>query len=47
MTEIIKGELFPGQHPLLKTKRVVSREEALKEWKGLVKEGWKRVKQQW
>ena len=42
MTEIIKGELIPGQHPLLKTKRVVSREEALKEWKGLVKEGLQR-----
>ena len=46
-TEIIKGELIPGQHPLLKTKRVVSREEALKEWKGLLKEGWKSVEQQW
>jgi hypothetical protein len=34
LTEIIKGEVIPGQHPLLKTKRVVFREEALKEWKG-------------
>jgi hypothetical protein len=31
---------------LLKAKRVVSREEALKEWKGLVKEGWKKVEEQ-
>jgi hypothetical protein len=40
LTEIIKGEVIHGQHPLLKSKRVVSREESLKEWKGLVKEGW-------
>ena len=26
---------------------LVAREEAVKEWKGLLKEGWKRVDQQW
>jgi hypothetical protein len=47
LTEIIKDELIPGQYPLLKTKRAVPREEALKEWKELVKKGCKKVGQQW
>jgi len=46
-TEIIKGQLLPGQHPLLKSKRVFGRKDALDLWHKLRKKGWKQVEPKW
>jgi hypothetical protein len=47
LTEIITAQLIPNEHPLLKSKRVIKRKQALVEWKNLIIEGWKPVKAQW
>ena len=46
-TEIIKGQLIPNQHPLLKSKRVFGRKEALDLWHKLRGKGWKQVDAKW
>jgi hypothetical protein len=42
-----KGEPIEGQPALLKTMKRVHRDEAVKEWKALIKAGWKPVEPQW
>jgi hypothetical protein len=38
--ELTTGELIPGQPPLLKCRKVITREEAIKLWTQKRKEGW-------
>ena len=46
--EITSGELLPDQEiPLLKTRRQVSREEAIKLWEEKLQAGWRACKPQW
>ena len=46
-TEIIKGQLISNQHPLLKSKRVFDRKEALDLWHKLQGKGWRQVEPRW
>jgi hypothetical protein len=46
-TEIIKGQLIQDQHPLLKSKRVYGRAEAVQLWNKLTKKGWNQVEPKW
>jgi hypothetical protein len=46
-TEIIKGQLIQGEHPLLKSQRVFNRNEALVLWNKLRKKDWKQVDAKW
>ena len=46
-TEIIKGQVIEGEHPLLKSKRVFGRREAVQLWGKLTKKGWKQVEPRW
>ena len=46
--EVITGELLPGEPvPLLKHRREISREEALKLWSEKRKAGWEPCSPQW
>jgi hypothetical protein len=46
--DVITGELLPGQPiPLLKHRRQLSREQALKLWADKRKQGWKVCDKQW
>jgi hypothetical protein len=46
--ELITGELLPDQAvPLLKRRQELSREEAIKLWRGKQQEGWKPCPPQW
>ena len=46
--EITSGELLPGEQvPLLKNRREISRDEALKLWGAKRKEGWRPCQPQW
>jgi hypothetical protein len=46
--EITSGELLPGEQvPLLKNRREISRDEALKFWDDKRKAGWKPSSPQW
>jgi hypothetical protein len=46
--EITSGELLPGEPvPLLKNRREISRDEALKLWDDKRKAGWKPCSPQW
>ena len=42
-----KGEPIEGQPALLKTRKRVQRDQAIKEWKALIKAGWTPVEPQW
>ncbi len=46
--EITSGELLPGEPvPLLKNRREISRDEALKLWAARRQEGWRPTPPQW
>ncbi|MEY4771029.1 MAG: hypothetical protein RLZZ346_284 [Cyanobacteriota bacterium] len=46
--EITSGELLPGEQvPLLKNRREISRDEALKLWAAKRQEGWRPCLPQW
>ncbi|MCP9915766.1 DUF1651 domain-containing protein [Cyanobium sp. ATX 6F1] len=46
--EITKGELLPGEPvPLLKNRREISRDDALKLWAAKRQEGWSPCEPQW
>jgi hypothetical protein len=45
--ELTSGELIPGQPPLLKCRKEVTREEAIKLWAQKRKEGWQPCEPQW
>ena len=46
--EITSGELLPGEPvPLLKNRREISRDEALKLWAAKRQEGWRPCSPQW
>lgn len=46
--EITSGELLPGEPvPLLKNRREISRDEALKLWTARRQEGWRPTQPQW
>ncbi|MCT0213818.1 MULTISPECIES: DUF1651 domain-containing protein [unclassified Synechococcus] len=46
--EIISGDLLPGEPvPLLKNRRELSRDEALKLWACMRQEGWSLCEPQW
>jgi hypothetical protein len=46
--EITSGELLPGEQvPLLKNRREISRDEALKLWATKRQEGWRPCSPQW
>ena len=46
--EITSGELLPGEEvPLLKNRREISRDEALKLWAARRQEGWRPTPPQW
>ena len=46
--EITSGELLPGEPvPLLKNRREISRDEALKLWTARRQEGWRTTQPQW
>ena len=46
--EITSGELIPGEPaPLLKHRRDISREEAIRLWQGLRRQGWAPCAPQW
>ena len=42
-----KGEPIEDQPALLKTRKRVQRDQAVKEWKALIKAGWRPVEPQW
>ena len=42
-----KGEPIEDQPALLKTRKRVQRDQAVNEWKALIKAGWKPVEPQW
>ena len=46
-TEVIKGQVIQGEHPLLKSRRVFNRKEALDLWHKLQGKGWKQVDAKW
>ena len=46
-TEVIKGQVVQGEHPLLKSRRVFNRKEALDLWHKLQGKGWKQVDPKW
>jgi hypothetical protein len=46
--ELTSGELIPGQPvPLLKHRREISREQAIRLWQGLRQEGWQPCTAKW
>ena len=45
--ELTSGELIPGQAPLLKCRKEISREEAIKLWAQKRKQGWQPCEPQW
>jgi hypothetical protein len=45
--ELTSGELIPGQAPLLKCRKEITREEAIKLWAQKRKEGWQPCEPQW
>jgi hypothetical protein len=45
--ELTTGELIPGQAPLLKCRKEITREEAIKLWAQKRKEGWQPCEPQW
>ncbi|MFM9103808.1 MAG: DUF1651 domain-containing protein [Cyanobium sp.] len=45
--DLTSGELIPGQPPLLKCRKEVTREEAIKLWAQKRKEGWQPCEPQW
>jgi len=45
--ELTSGELIPGQAPLLKCRKEISREEAIKLWAQKRKQGWQPCAPQW
>lgn len=45
--ELTNGELIPGQVPLLKCRREITREEAIKLWAEKRKAGWQVCMPQW
>lgn len=45
--ELTTGELIPGQAPLLKCRKEISREEAIKLWAQKRKQGWQSCEPQW
>lgn len=46
--EITNGEILPGEPvPLLKNRREISRDEALKLWAAKRQEGWRPCQPQW
>ena len=45
--ELTTGELIPGQAPLLKCRKEISREEAIKLWAEKRKAGWQVCPPQW
>jgi hypothetical protein len=46
-TEVIKGRVIQGEHPLLKSRRVFNRKEVLDLWHKLQGKGWKQVDAKW
>ena len=45
---IDKGRAMPGRAPaLLKTRQYIARQDAIKMWQELLREGWKRCNPQW
>ncbi|WP_094556415.1 DUF1651 domain-containing protein [Synechococcus sp. 1G10] len=48
LLEITKGEILPGEPvPLLKSRREISRDEAIKLWASKRQEGWSPCEPQW
>ena len=45
--ELTSGELIPGQVPLLKCRKEITREEAIKLWSQKRQEGWHPCEPQW
>ena len=45
--ELTTGELIPGQAPLLKCRREITREEAIKLWAEKREQGWQPCEPQW
>jgi hypothetical protein len=45
--ELTSGELIPGQPPLLKCRKEISRVEAIKLWAQKRKDGWQPCEPQW
>ena len=45
--ELTTGELIPGQAPLLKCRKVITREEAIRLWAQKRKAGWQVCPPQW
>jgi len=45
--EVTSGELIPGQAPLLKRRRELAREEAIRLWAQKRREGWQVCSPQW
>jgi len=45
--ELTTGELIPGQEPLLKCRKEIRREDAIKLWTEMRKAGWQACKPQW
>jgi len=45
--ELSTGELIPGQPPLLKCRREITREEAIRPWAQKPKVGWQVCPPQW
>lgn len=45
--ELTSGELIPGQPPLLKRRKEITREEAIQLWRQKRKQGWLPCSPQW